>query len=277
MCSPGRMPPVPKQVLSRYGREVARLRTEAELTQTALANRVQSSKSQISDVERGKAPPSPRLRKALDESIGFGRLSRLWEDLTGSNRAPWLSEIASAIQDAQAVWEYQALAFPGFLQTEAYARAIVLASAPWLSPDELATSVGERVTRAKHFSEALRPLLWLVLDQSLLGRRYGGVDVTREQLEYLIELSERGRITLQIMPSDHPKHPGNAGSFRVITMKDSTELAYVESAEEGRILTSSTAVAQRRMLVGSLQGLAWEPEASLRMVRDEVKRLDSAS
>lgn len=270
------MPPVPKQVLLRYGREVARLRSEAELTQTSLATRVQSSKSQISDVECGKAPPSVKLRKALDEAIGFGRLTRLWEDLTGSGRAPWLSEIATAIQDAQAVWEYQALAFPSYLQTEAYARALVSASAPWLSPEELTKSVDERMTRATHFVDALRPLLWLVLDQSLLSRRYGGVITAREQLSHLADLAERERITLQIMPADHPRRPGNSGSFRVITLQDSTELAYVESAEEGRILTSATVVARRRMLFGSLQGLAWDPEGSLRAVRDEVKRLDSA-
>ncbi len=275
MCSPGRMPPVPKQVLLRYGREVARLRTEAELTQTALANRVQSSKSQISDVERGKAPPSPTLRKALDESIGFGRLSRLWEDLTGNNRAPWLSEIATAIQDAEAIWEYQALALPSYLQIERYAETLIRTALPWLSPDELERSVTERVTRAGHFANSLRPLLWLVLDETLLHRRYGGVKVIREQLTHLADLAEGGRITLQVMPADHPRHPGNSGSFRVITMRDSTELAYVESAVEGRILTSATVVAQRRMLLGTLQGLAWDPEASLRAVREEVKRLGS--
>ncbi|MDE3724183.1 helix-turn-helix transcriptional regulator [Nocardiopsis sp. N85] len=269
------MPPVPKQVLLRYGREVARLRTEAELTQTALAHRVQSSKSQISDVERGKAPPSPALRKALDGTIGFGRLSRLWEDLTGSNRAPWLSEIATAIQEAEAIWEYQALALPSYLQVERYAHTLIRTALPWLSPDELAKSVEERVTRAKNFAESLRPLLWLVLDETLIHRRYGGVRVAKDQLTYLADLAESGRITLQIMPADHTGHPGNSGSFRVITMRDATELAYVESAEEGRILTSPTVVAQRRMLLGSLQGLAWEPETSLRAVREEVKRLVS--
>lgn len=269
------MPPANKHALTRYGREVQRLRNEADLTQTSLAVRVQSSKSQISDVERGKANPSAQLRKALDETIGFGRLERLWEDLMGNGRAPWLNEIATAIQDAAAVWEYQALALPGYLQTEDCARALIRSALPWLTPDELDSRVEERVTRAKFFAESLRPMLWLVLDESLLIRRYGGAEATHTQLDYLVGLAEKERITLQLVPAGHPRHPGNSGSFRVLTMQDGAELAYVESAEEGRILTSTESVVRRRMLFAALQGVAWDPESSVRAVREEMKRLSS--
>ncbi|KOX14078.1 helix-turn-helix transcriptional regulator [Nocardiopsis sp. NRRL B-16309] len=267
------MPPH-KQALLRYGREVQRLRNEVSLTQTALARRVNSSKSQISDIERGKANPSAQLRSALDGAIGFGQLERLWDDLTGGRRPAWLDEIATAVQEAEAVYEYQALAFPSYLQTEGCARALIRSALPWLPPDEISARVRERMDRARHMDESLHPMLWLVIDRSLLSRRYGGPHATREQLAHIAALAERERLTLQVVPTDHPKHPGNSGSFRVLTMRDDPDIAYVESAEEGRVLTNSTSVARRRMLFAALQGVALDPESSLRAIHEEMKRME---
>ncbi len=272
------MPPeqrtAPPHMLEKYGREVRRARNDAGYTQAALARRVRSSKTQISNLENGKADPSKKLRAALDEAIGDGRLSRVWDDLTGDGRPEWLDEIAAAIRDADAVYEYQALAFPSYLQTGSYARAVIRHAAPWMPPDELDTRTKERVERAHSMQESLRPMLWLVVDESLLKRRYGGSEASREQLAYVAALAERERLTLQVAPMDHPKHPGNAGAFRVLTMRDGPDMAYVESAEEGRTLTSSTAVARRRMLFAALQGVALDPEASVRAVHEEMMRID---
>ncbi|TQN30229.1 helix-turn-helix protein [Haloactinospora alba] len=264
-----------KRTLIRYGREVQRLRHEAGLTQTALANRTQSSKSQISDVERGKGAPSASLRKSLDEYIGFGRLERLWEDLTGDGRPAWLDEIATAIQEADAVYEYQALAFPSYLQTEGYARAVIRAAAPWLSREELDTHTKERVARAQNMADTPRPMLWLALDATLLGRRYGGSETTQEQLAYIAELAKQERITVQVVPADHPRHPGNAGAFRVLMMRDTPDVAYVEDAEQGRVLTSSAAVTRRRMLFAALQGIALDPDESIKAVHEEMGNLEN--
>ena len=256
-----------------YGREVRRLRQDAGLTLEALGHRIGRSRTQLSAIERGKEAPSSAFRNLLEKAIGHGRLERLWDDLTGDGRAAWRTEIATAIQEAEAVYEYQALAFPSYLQTESYARAIVRAAAPWMPPDELNERVNERVERAQHLSEASRPMLWLVIDGSLLGRRYGGTDVTREQLAHLLDLAERERVTLQIVPADHPRHPGNSGSFRVLTMPASRDVAYVESAEGGQMLLAAPSVSQRRMLFAALQGFALDPETSIMAVHEEMKRL----
>ena len=112
--------------LKVFGRELRRLRVEADLTQEAIARRISQrgttiSNSHVSDIEKGKAMARPWLRRAFDEILqGGGRLERLWEELTGSGRRAWLHEVAERTHGADALYEYQALVFPVYLQTEAY-------------------------------------------------------------------------------------------------------------------------------------------------------------
>ncbi|WP_326692001.1 helix-turn-helix domain-containing protein [Streptomyces sp. NBC_01795] len=54
----------------RFGPELRRLRTEAEMSLTRLSARVHYSKSQLSKVERGLKPPTPELARLCDTALG---------------------------------------------------------------------------------------------------------------------------------------------------------------------------------------------------------------
>ncbi|XKK37357.1 helix-turn-helix transcriptional regulator [Nocardiopsis sp. ARC36] len=247
------------------------------MTQGKLATKVGASASHISNLEQGHRDPSPTLLPKLDEHLETGtRFRQLWDDLTGTGRPAWLDEIASAIQAADAVYEYQVLAFPAHLQTEDYARALVRYGAPWLSSEDVDARVAERMTRARHMADAVTPKLWLVVDETLLLRRYGGAEASRTQLVHMAELAERERVSLQVVPLDAPKHPGNSGAFSVIVSADRPDSVYVESAREGQSVTAADEVAQHRMLFAALQGVALDPDGSVTRVRDEIRRIDSA-
>ncbi|WP_026116282.1 helix-turn-helix domain-containing protein [Nocardiopsis valliformis] len=265
------------QAKKRFGRELARNRKRAGMTQAKLGTMVEVSTSHLSNLEGGYRSPALPLLPRLDEVLGTGtRLQDLWDDLTGTGRPAWLDEVTNAIQNASAVYEYQVLAFPAHLQTEAYTRALMRYGAPWLAEDEVNVLVAERMTRAEDLAGATTPKLWLVVDESLLSRRYGGAEVTRAQLEYIAELAERERLTLQVVPVDSPKHPGNSGAFSVIVTQDSPDSVYVENAREGQSVTEADEVAHRRMLFAALQAVALTPDSSLERVREEIKRLDKA-
>jgi transcriptional regulator with XRE-family HTH domain len=143
-----------KRVLIAYGSELRRLREEAGFTQTSLGRRVNTSKTTVSDVERGRIPPSPQLRTDLDELLGKGRLSHLWKELTVSGGEVWKYEIAELIDGASAVYEYEVLVFPAYLQTETYAQAIIRQGAPWLKSEEVSRLAQERWKRAPRLAEA---------------------------------------------------------------------------------------------------------------------------
>ncbi len=269
-----------ERTLKVFGRELRRLRNEAELTQEAVARRISQrgttiSNSHLSDIEIGKAMARPWLRRALDETLhGGGRLERLWEELTGSGRRAWLHEVAERTHAADALYEYQALVFPVYLQTEAYSRAVIRYGAPWLSANELAERAQQRARRAQQMARALSPVIWLVVDQSLLMRRYGSSQVQLEQLEYVMDLVEKERVNLLVVPVDEPRHAGNNGPFRVITSADQPEVVYVESAHQGQIITATNEVGRYRMWFAALQGVAWGPDETLIAIRNEMKRIN---
>ena len=269
-----------ERALKAFGREVRRLRTEAELTQETVARRISKrgtaiSNSHVSDIEKGKAVPRPWLRRAFDEILqGGGRLERLWEELTGSGRRAWLHEIAERTHGADALYEYQALVFPVYLQTEAYSRAVIRYGAPWLSSNELTERAQQRARRAQQMAKALSPVIWLVVDHSLLMRLYGSPKVQLEQLRYVADLVEEERVDLLVVPVDEPRRAGNNGLFRVITSADQAEVVYVESARQGQIITATNEVGRYRMWFAALQGVAWGPGETLRAVRDEMKRIN---
>lgn len=51
-------------------------------------------------------------------------------------------------------------------------------------------------------------------------------------------------------------------------------MVYMESAEEGRIITYSAGIFRSRMLFAALQDGACGPEETLRAIRDEMKRIN---
>ncbi|MDA2813154.1 helix-turn-helix transcriptional regulator [Nocardiopsis sp. RSe5-2] len=260
--------------LELYGREVRRLRLTTGLTLEGLGRMVGSNKSQLSRLENGQYTPPPALRDALDDVLAaHGELTRQWAEANGDSRPDWRGEIAAATRNARAVYDFQALAFPSYLQTEKYAEALIEAAFPALPSDELTRRVQERVQRAEQIRDALRPLLCLVIDRTALARRYGGPAAAAEQLEYIARLTSEGRVTAQIVPEDLHSHPGNSGSFRVLNMPDGRDIAYVESAEQGQLLTRAGAVARHRELFAQLQAVAWSPSDSLKAIEAEVDRI----
>lgn len=269
-----------ERALKTFGRELRRLRGETELTQQALARRVSQrgttiSDSHVSDIENGRATARPWLRKLLDEILeSDGRLEQLWEELTGSGRQVWLHEVTKRTHAADALFEYQPLVFPGYLQTQDYSYALIRYGAPWLSQEQVLSLAKERNDRAKRMAEAASPLIWLIIDQSVLWRRYGSPQVQRDQLAHVAQQIERERITVQMLPVRAPRHAGTSGPRRIITTADEPEVVYMESAEEGRIISGSADISRSRMVFTALQGASRDPQETLQAIHDEMKAID---
>lgn len=265
------------QATHRFGSELARMRRRQGVTQEALGRTLGVSGSHLSNLERGYRQPTLAFLPLLDNALATGDLfQHLWDELTGNGRPAWLAEIATAIKHADAVYEFSTQAFPSYLQKEAYAYALLRYGAPWLTPDEVSRRVQERIERANSMERSLRPKLWLVVDEPLLKRRYGGFDATREQLAHIARLAEEERITLQVVPTETEKHPGNSGPFRVLVTRDSPDVMYAESARAGQTVTDPTEVANHRMLFADLQGVATQPGAALQTLYEEIQRIDNA-
>jgi hypothetical protein len=89
---------------------------------------------------------------------------------------------------------------PGLFQTTEYAREIFRQAVPELPPPDVEHRVSFRVKRqAILFRDSPTPQQ-VILHEAALRMRFGGPEVTRGQLKYLLEMNERDHITLHVIP-----------------------------------------------------------------------------
>ncbi|OSC48517.1 transcriptional regulator, partial [Streptomyces sp. 4F] len=90
--------------------------------------------------------------------------------------------------------------------------------------------VALRLGREKLLVSERAPGFPVVLDEAALRRPYGDRTVMREQLEHLIELSERPNVTLQVMPFSFGGHAGESGAFALLSFPESdlSDVVYLE-------------------------------------------------
>lgn len=266
------MDTVQQEACVRFGREVRRLRRLARYTQERLAHEVGMSQGHIGNIETGKRPPDLRLVADLDRVLqGDGRLEHLWGNLTGDGDPVWLDDLADLEQKAVSIMETHTVLFPALLQTENYAKAVMKAMAPDVTPSDLATSVKTRMKRVEHFLTGSSPLLWAVLPRHIIALAWGPDGVMAEQLTHVLDLLDKGRVSIQVVDCSGP-HPGLVGPFKLITSPAAPDVVYVESAHSGRFIDDPGQVHRFRLTFGAIQAVALPPEQSTDLIRRELQR-----
>lgn len=255
----------------RFGREITHVRRNAGITQSRLARSVEVSSSHLSNIERGVRFPTPTLVGALDHALSEdGRLIRVWEDLTGTGRPAWLSELAELEREALSIQEFQLVAFPGALQTEAYARQLIGLEAPLIGTALMEASLKARMERAQRFVAAEQPAMRLVIDKSVIKRRIGGNAIMADQLAHVADLIESGRVLVQIIDV-LDAYPGMRGSFEILSSSTAPDVVYAESAYSGQLIDEPEAVQRFRLMFGDMQAAAHSPERTLRLIQEELE------
>ncbi|WP_327236585.1 helix-turn-helix domain-containing protein [Streptomyces sp. NBC_01317] len=142
----------------------------------------------------------------------------------------WFSAYVSLEDEARLIRTYEPHYVPGLLQTEEYARA-VLSAGVHRNPTELERRVALRAKRQQLLTKADAPILWILMEEAVLRRPVGGVDVMRGQIDRLIELASRPNVTLQIMPFSIGPHLGAFGPFHLFRfdLPDLPDIVYTEN------------------------------------------------
>ncbi|MGW2228354.1 helix-turn-helix domain-containing protein [Streptomyces formicae] len=218
---------VPNAALQRLRlrTELRKARTAARLTQRQVAAKMEWSPSKLIRIEAGEVGISvndlrPLLdayaikdRRKIDELLDLARGSRRmpyseYRDLYGKEFLEFLALESSA----SIIRHYGSLLMPGPLQTEEYARAIMLSYNKHIPEDRLERGIEVRLARQELLTSGGRELFY-ILDEAVVRRHVGGRGVMRAQLERLAELAERPGITIQILPFSIGAHAGIQGPF----------------------------------------------------------------
>ncbi len=218
-----------------WGRELRHYRLAAGLTQTQLATRIHFSLSTVSAVETGANPATLEFATQCDEALGTdGALVRLL-DWRRADRFPgWFGKWHQAEQEAATLRWYEPLVVPGLLQTEAYARAVLIGNQ---------AAVDARLARQAvlHREDPLPPVLRCVIDEGVLHRPVGGPEVMRDQLMHLVNVVSP-RLSIQVIP--HGAYDGLLGGLIIASLPGGQQVAYVETAVRGMATSAPEDIAK---------------------------------
>jgi transcriptional regulator with XRE-family HTH domain len=227
----------------RLGQELRQLRERRKLTGARAARELGWSPSKVSRIEAAKTMPSADDIKALaklyrvdgekvDELFGFLRDAEQrgwWEDYEDALPEEYTKFLGlEAEATFQRNWEPQLV--PGLLQTEDYAREVILATRgiARITHSGVRSRVEARLDRQQRVLRRNDPcVLTMVLDEAVLMRRFGEPSVMREQMEHLLELSVQPHVSVQVLTLD-ALHPVNTGSFVHLKFSAFDDVVYLE-------------------------------------------------
>lgn len=145
-------------------------------------------------------------------------------------------------QQATTIREFALSFIPGILQTEAYARAVLGMAFPPVSDEERDRAVVARLDRSQILTDAKAPVVWALLDESVLRRPIGGRSVMAEQITHVVRLVEAGRIRAHVLPFSLGFHPLLESMLTLMWFEDQPPVAYSEGVRMGKLHDSPSVV-----------------------------------
>jgi len=257
--------------LDFFGAEVRRWRTAAGLSQEQLGQRVGFSGAQVGKVETGERAPSQDFAQHCDQALpGAGglflriyHLARRWD----GGYPSWFVEWVQAEGRAITLHTWEPLLIPGLVQTPGYARALFRAWRSARTEAELDQLVSARIERQLIFERPSPPSLWAVIDEGVLTRCVGSPQTMRDQLAHLVDVSDRLRITIQVVPAGAGAHAGLLGAFAIAGFGDAPGLVYLESPDQGQTTQRSSVVVKVSETFDTLRAEALPRGASRDLIR----------
>jgi len=235
-------------VLRRYvALELRRLREGAGFKREQVAERLRCALSHISHLETMRNLPKAAELEVLLGFYGVAERTAAFLELVDAARRgrdwwlpfkgavpEWLDLYLGMESSAVQIDSYDAMIVPGLFQTPAYAKAVIRAGEPELADAEVARRIELRMARQDVLTRQPNPpVVWRVLDESVLHRPAGEPQVLLEQLDHLVKLLDLPTLTIQVLPLEVGVHAGVEGTFTILTfppeLVGDPGIAYVES------------------------------------------------
>jgi transcriptional regulator with XRE-family HTH domain len=239
--APGGGPTVLRILL---GSQLRKLRESKGITREAAGYEIRASGSKISRMELGRVSFKERDVADLltmygvsdsaerDALIGLARQANNpgWWQHFGDVLPTWFQAYLGLEAAASLIRTYEIQFVPGLLQTPDYARAVIMLGHAGASAEEINRRVDVRLQRQQILTRSGGPQLWAVIDEAVLRRPIGGVDVMRAQIESLIEASKLPGVRLQIIPFMVGGHAAAGGPFAILRFPEPElpDVVYVE-------------------------------------------------
>jgi transcriptional regulator with XRE-family HTH domain len=256
------------------GRVLRRARIAAGLSQEELAKRLGFERTVIAKAETGRRPPSPDVAAAyarefpqLNALIESGLIEEWAEHVrkNGGGQFPkffivWVDEE----QTATVLFYWAPTLVPGILQTEAYARAILAPEAHDAeSPEDRLMG---RMERQQVLTRPQPPTVTVIMSEMVLHRNIGGPAVMYEQLMHLVEMSERPKIIIQVIPKAKGAHVGLAGPASIADHDGEPTVVHLDSFTAAQTTRDPDIISKVREMTDMLRSDALPRDLSRELI-----------
>jgi transcriptional regulator with XRE-family HTH domain len=144
----------------------------------------------------------------------------------------WFSGYVSLEEAARTIRTYEPHFVPGLLQTEEYARAILAAGTMGRTstPARIDRQVALRLERQTLLTRSDAPVVWAVLDETVLRRPVGSPALMRAQIDRLLAATELPNVTIQLAEFAAGHHPGTYSPFTLFRfdLAELPDMVYIE-------------------------------------------------
>ncbi|MFI9148979.1 helix-turn-helix transcriptional regulator [Streptomyces sp. NPDC053367] len=286
MSEPRSAPTVGQLVL---GRRLLDLREQAGLKREEAARVLRVAPATVRRMEMAevslKIPYLQLLLKAYgvpdDEAEAFVHLAEEanrpgWWQRFHDVLPGWFSMHVSLEGAASLIRSYEPHFVPGLLQTEDYARGVMLSGAVGQTrPDDIERHVALRMQRQGLLTREGAPRFWVVMDETVLRRPVGGPEVMRAQIDRLLEATKLPNVTLQVVPFATGPHPGTYGPFVLFrfAVPELPDMVYSEYLTGAVYLDARTEVATHLEVMDRMAAQAATAHRTKEILRDLRKEL----
>lgn len=264
-------------------------RDEAGFTQKDAAKRLGRTVQHISNLETKRLPGQSDLEVLIafygkDDRIPFmcellkaaNKKSNWWKGFSGAVPT-WFDLYLALESGATEIASFDTMVVPGLLQVTPYARAVIRGN-PDLADEEVEERVDLRTKRQEIFDRDDPPHVWVVLDESVLHRKRGDEQTMIRQYKHLLEMSERPRVDIQVLPfSAGVVRAHDGGTF--ISMKFPPEmltdagLVYVELLTSDRYIEKTTEIVEYDRAMAQLRAHAADQDESRGIISRLLKEV----
>jgi hypothetical protein len=210
-------------------------------------------------------------RSRLIELAAEGKERAWW-----SRRLPY-AEYVGLEAAADSISDYGLAVVPGLLQTSDYARALVRAGGPTLTPDIVEQRVETRMDRQRLLYSPEPPAFAAVLDESVLHRVVESPVVMLAQLRKLLEMSRLPNVSIRVVPFDAGVVPAGVNKFVILRFakSDIADVVLLENLADHRYLAAPSDVGTYIGIFHKLLDLSADLGASMAMILAKLTTYES--
>ena len=267
------------------GGQLRRLRESRGITAQAAAKAIRGSESKISRIELGRN--AIREIDVLDLLTFYGVDAAEREQLLNlaeqASRPGWWHRFNDILPDwfqayvgmeeaATSIRIYEPQFIPGLLQTPRYTAAVLTMCDIPISEAE--RHVILRKERQRRFTEG-RVKLWAIIEETALRRPIGNREILLDQLQYLLSLTDRSNLTLQIIPFGRGGHAVPSG-FTILRFGDSDlqDVAYLEHLTSALYFDKKADVDRYLLAMERLSIVSAKPSETPGLLAAIIKQLE---